>query len=101
MPTLKERFTGYRLLLDEGIDPNELAPEDLESLLKTEAYESFITNAETFWHRGQEYIIGEEISLEAAQMVCRAQWADRDDRLQFAHALFTQAYVEDAINANT
>lgn len=98
----------YILLLDEGIDPNKLAPEDLKSLIKSEAYESYIQNNEVFWHRGQEYVIGEDISLEVAQMVCQAQWIDREDRLQFAHALFKDclggkmypnlgAYIEEVV----
>lgn len=105
MPTLRERFI---LLLDEGIDPNELAPEDLKSLVKSEAYESYVRNNEVFWHRDQEYVIGEDVSLEVAQMVCQAQWMDREDRLQFAHALFEDclntkmypnlgAYIEDVM----
>lgn len=79
---------SYRLLLDERINPNELSPEDLKSLLKTEVYESFIVGREIFWHRGQEYIIGKDINLEVAQVICLAQWVDHDDRLWFAHALF-------------
>ena len=76
------------MLLDEGIDPNKLGKEDLERLLKNELYESYISGNKYFWHRGQEYMIGKDISLEVAQVICLAQWVNHEDRLWFAHALF-------------
>lgn len=81
------------ILLDEGIDPNKLDKEDLKRLLGKEAYESYRGGNEYFWHRGQEYKIGPDISLVAATMICLAQWIDSPYRLWFAHALF-EKYME-------
>ena len=77
-----------QLLLDPDVNLDEMSKEEVDALFAIKASESHMINREFFMHRGQRYIIGSDISLEAAHIICMAQWIGHKDRLWFAHALF-------------
>lgn len=64
----------------------------------SDLYESWIHGLHNgvLVHRGEEYVIGENISDDAANMIVLAQWiGGNDHRLDFAHQLLV-AWLEHA-----